>query len=69
MKRLNELTAEQKSELKQALLMRRNEESGETTSYGELAWADEAITNEELEAEYGNTTFTDDDFTCTASAE
>lgn len=64
--KLSDLSSEQKLELKQNLLEKKNEAKGEGTSYGELADADQLVTDAELEAEYGNTEFTDDDFCCTA---
>lgn len=60
-----ELSAEQKHELKENLIIARNDEAGESTSWGELAWADEVISDAEIEAEYGGTLFTADDFECT----
>ena len=61
---LNELTEDQKFELKQNYLTARNYEEG--VSYAELANADLLVTDAELEDIYGNTTFTDDDFSCSA---
>lgn len=66
--RLDDLTAEQKLELKQQVLADRNEHLGKGTSYGELADADELVDDEVLEAEYGDTEFSPDDFSCSASA-
>ena len=65
--RLDELSEEQKLELKQRILEDRNEHLGEGTSYGELANADELVDDEVLETEYGGTEFSPDDFACTAS--
>ena len=59
---LKELNSEQRLQLKQELLTRRMDEKGESPSYGELADADRLITDEELEAEFGNTEFVPDDF-------
>ena len=56
---LKELSAEQKLELKQNFLAKDND-----VSYGELTCADELVSDEELEEEYGNVEFTDDDFFC-----
>ena len=64
---LDELSAEQKLELKRRILEDRNEHLGEGTSYGELANADELVDDEVLEAEYGGTEFSPDDFSCSAS--
>lgn len=55
--------AKQRLQLKQDILTRRMDEKGESPSYGELADADRLITDEELEAEFGNTEFVPDDFT------
>lgn len=67
--RLDDLTAEQKLELKQRILDDRNEHLGEGTSYGELANADELVDDEVLEAEYGSTEFSPDDFSCGVAAD
>lgn len=56
---LEQLTPEEKLELKQNYLTRDHD-----VSYGELADADELVTDQELEAEYGSTEFTKDDFFC-----
>lgn len=64
---LDELSEDQRLELKQRILAERNEHLGEGTSYGELADADELVDDEVLEAEYGGTEFSPDDFACTAS--
>lgn len=64
----DELSEEQKLELKQRILTERNEQRGEGTSYGELADADELVDDEALEAEYGGTEFSPDDFSCSASS-
>ena len=39
------------------------DEKGESPSYGELADADRLVSDQELEAEFGNTEFVPDDFT------
>lgn len=64
-KTLKELSADQITELKQSYLCH-IKMKGKGVSYGELAAADELVSNEELEEEYGSTPFTDDDFFCTA---
>lgn len=56
--RLDELTREQKIELKQNMLFERLD----NPSYGELADADHLVSDEELEKKYGNTEFVPDDF-------
>ena len=65
-KTLNELSAEQISELKQYYLCNvKYEDQG--VSWGMLANADNIVSMEELEEEYGHVSFTDDDFFCSAS--
>ena len=64
----DELNDEQRLELKQRILEDRNEHLGEGTSYGELAMADELVDDEGLEAEYGGTEFSPDDFSCSAGS-
>lgn len=54
----SELTTEQKLELKQALLLEREE----SVSLEEMANCDELVTDEELEAKWGSVMFTEDDF-------
>ena len=66
---LKDLTAEQRLELKQRILEDRNEHLGEGTSYGELASADELVDDEVLEAEYGDTEFVPEDFSCGVAAD
>ena len=60
---LKELNSEQRLQLKQDMLTRRMDEKGESPSYGELADADRLVSDQELEAEFGNTEFVPDDFT------
>ena len=60
--KLKDLNDDQRLQLKQDLLSRRMDEKGESPSYGELADADTLVTDEELEAEYGDTEFVPDDF-------
>lgn len=64
-KTLKELSADQITELKQSYLCHVKMKDKDV-SYGELAAADELVSNEELEEEYGHISFTDDDFFCTA---
>lgn len=56
---LNELTADQRLVLKQRIL---DDKLIGGASYGELAQADELITDGELEAVYGGTDFVAEDF-------
>lgn len=58
-----ELNRDQRIQLKQQILVGRNEDRGEGTSYGELADADELVSDEDLEAWYAGTEFSPDDFT------
>ena len=60
--KLKDLNDDQRLQLKQDLLSRRMDEKGESPSYGELADADRLISDEELEAEFGDTEFVPDDF-------
>lgn len=60
--KLKDLTPEQKLELKQSLLTQDRD-----VSYGELANADELVSDKQLEDAYGDTEFTEDDFFCTGS--
>ena len=65
-KTLNELSAEQIGALKQSYLCNvKYEDQG--VSGGMLANADNTVSMEELEKEYGHVSFTDDDFFCSAS--
>lgn len=58
---IHELTREQLIELKQHMLC----EQG-WPSYGELAYADELVSDEAAFAEFDATDFSEDDFCCTA---
>lgn len=59
---IHELTRDQLIELKQHMLCRKG-----SPSYGELADADELISDEAVFAEFDATDFTEDDFFCTAA--
>lgn len=61
-----ELNEDQRLELKQAVLTQRLEARGESPSYSELADADDLVSDEDLADWYGDTTFSPDDFTCSA---
>lgn len=54
----DELNRDQITQLKQAILCERQE----AASWGELANADEIISDEEAREEYGDTIFSEDDF-------
>ena len=60
--KLNELNADQRLYLKQDILTRRMDEKGESPSYGELADADNLVSDQELEDEFGGTEFVPEDF-------
>ena len=59
---VHELNAGQLEQLKQSLIEKRSEKRGEGTSYGELADANEIISDEEVFAEYEGTDFVEEDF-------
>lgn len=59
---VKELNREQLDFLKQDLLTQRYIENGDCPSYGELAWAVENITDEEVFESYADVAFTEDDF-------
>lgn len=60
----NELTEEQRLELKQRILTERLDAKGESPSYGELADADDLVSDADLADRYGDTVFSPDDFFC-----
>ena len=66
---VHELNADQMLELKQDYLCEKNDRAGIGTSYGELADADELVSDEEIVAEYSGYDFGNDDFFCTAGME
>ena len=59
--RLKDLSGDQKLQLKQDILTRRMDENGESPSYGELADADDLVSDKELEDEFGGTEFVPED--------
>lgn len=63
----DELNGEQKLELKQRILTERNEQRGEGTSYGELALADDLVSDEDAKDWSKGVEFSEDDFTCSAT--
>ena len=63
----DELNEDQKLELKQQIVMDRNEHIGEGTSSWELANADELVSDDDLRDYYEGTEFSPDDFTCSAT--
>lgn len=62
----DELSEEQKLELKQRIITEHNDDHGEGTSYGELANADELVTDEFAKAWAEGMEFFPDDFSCSA---
>ena len=61
---VDELNREQLVELKERMLCDQLAEKGEGASYGELAKADELISDDAVMEEYCHTNFTADDFDC-----
>lgn len=59
---VRELNREQLTELKGAYIDEKNAERGEGTSYGELAFADEIVTDAEIFDAYAGYEFTPGDF-------
>lgn len=62
----DELNDEQRLELKQRILTERNEQKGEGTSYGELADADDLVSDEDAKDWAEGMEFSPDDFSCSA---
>lgn len=62
----DELNDEQRLELKQQILVSRNEARGEGTSYGELSLADDLVSDEDAKEWFAGTEFSKDDFACSA---
>ena len=61
---LDDLTDDQRIELKQSMLFHDDDGSDLPVSYGELADADTLISNKKMRRMYGETTFSPDDFFC-----
>lgn len=59
---VKELNREQLIQLKQNFLDEENYRNGEGTSYGELAAADELVSDETIFNEYSGYVFSEDDF-------
>ena len=66
--KLKDLNNDQRMELKQAILTQRLDARGDSPSYGELADADDLVSDEDLEDWYGGTEFSTDDFSCSAAS-
>lgn len=60
---IDELSRDQIIELKQNML---EDVLGSEPSWYELATADDIVTDEQVEEEYGGTNFVEDDFWCSA---
>ena len=65
----SDLTGEQRLEFKQRILTDRNEARGEGTSYGELANADDLVSDEDAEFHAEGVEFSPDDFSCGVAAD
>lgn len=61
---VKDLTKDQRIELKQNYLTQKYSKNGKSPSYGELADVDNLVTDKELDNEYANTVFCNDDFMC-----
>lgn len=61
--KLNELSNEQRLELKENYLCHHDDED-HSVSWGELTAADTLVSDEDLEREFGVVEFTNDDFSC-----
>ena len=66
---VEDLNRDQLIELKQHMLTERYDERGESPSWGELAEADDLISDSEVYAEYSGTVFSEDDFSSSAGEE
>lgn len=66
---VRELDRDQLIELKQHYIDEKNQEVGQGTSWGELADADELISDKEIYAAYECYDFVNDDFFCSAGRE
>ena len=60
----DELNEDQRFELKQRILMERNDAKGEGTSYGELADAGELVSDQDAKDWAEGMEFSNDDFAC-----
>lgn len=63
----DELNEDQRTELKQRILMERNEQKGEGTSYEELADVDRLVSDEDARAWADGMEFYEDDFLCSSA--
>ena len=60
--KLKDLNQDQRIELKQGILMERRDAIGETPYWGELADADELVSDEDLADWFDGTEFCEEDF-------
>ena len=60
--KLEDLDHDQRMELKQAILTQRLDARGESLSYGELADADDLVSDEDLADWFDGTEFCEEDF-------
>jgi len=67
--KFDDLSEDQRVELKQRILTERNEARGEGTSYGELADADTLVSDEDARAWAKGMEFSLDDFSCGVAAD
>ena len=65
--RLKDLNSDQIMELKRNYVSKKMEEAGEWADMMDLMDADDNVTMDDLEAEYGGTDFAPEDFFCTAN--
>ena len=65
----DDLNNDQRIELKQRILMERNERRGEGVSYGELADADDLVSDEDARDWAKGMEFSSDDFSCGEAAD
>ena len=63
---LKDLTEDQKTELKQDILVKMMDALGESPSWDELSDADDLVNDGVLEEWYGDTEFSPDDFLCSS---
>lgn len=65
----DDLSKDQLVEFKQRILMERNDQRGEGTSYDELANADTLVSDEDAESKAEGVEFSPDDFSCGVAAD
>jgi hypothetical protein len=60
--KVKDLSRDQLEQLKQDLVFEMNESNGESTSWSDLAYADETIGDEEVFEKFANVEFVEEDF-------